>query len=56
MLSCIMSRTEEPVTRAILVFDAVVVAMRAFFEPPFAFDPFRPVGFFDVMDFSLVTE
>ena len=47
----VMAESEKPVTVAVLVFDAIIVAVLALLVPPFLFDAFGAIGFDNFVKF-----
>src|SRR5690554_6742462 len=52
----VMPRPEQPIPLPFVVFHDIIIAVLAFFHPPFPRDALRPVGFFDRVRFAPVAE
>src|SRR6218665_1928636 len=56
-LSCsIMSQSEKPVPLTLLIFHHIIIAVLSVTDPPFGFNAFRPVCFFDGMQLASMPE
>ncbi len=55
MLS-IMTGPKDPEPGAMLIFDAVVIPVKAFLYPPFLLDALRPVRLFNMVNVSFIAE